>query len=113
MNITTKKCFKETVLKASVWLLQLGIKRDISNFDNAWYFSLKVGNYGTALKVASAIFLLVCFLSLKESTFETEKCFLFHFEGSFRSQENQILEFQVFNFHDVIKCVSIKEETLC
>ena len=55
------------------------------------------------LKVVSATFSLVCFLSLKESTWETRKnVFLFHFKSSFRSRENQILEFEIFKFHDVI-----------
>ena len=40
-----------------------------------------------------------------------EKCFLFHFKSSFRSRENQILEFYFFKFHDVIKCLIIKQET--
>ena len=40
-----------------------------------------------------------------------EKCFLFHFKSSFHSRENEILEFQIFNFHDVIKCPNIKQET--
>ena len=61
------------------------------------------------LMVLFATFLLVCFLILKESTWETRKnIFLFHFKSSFCSQENQILEFQIFKFHDVIKCLSIK-----
>ena len=30
--------------------------------------------------------------------------------NSFRSQENQNLEFQIFKFHDVIKCLSIKKK---
>ena len=47
-----------------------------------------------SLKVVSATFLLVYFLSLKVSTFETRKnVFLFRFKSSFRSQENQVLEF--------------------
>ena len=47
-----------------------------------------------ALKVVSATFLLVCFLSLKKSTCETRKnIFLFHFKSSFHSRENQILDF--------------------
>ena len=51
------------------------------------------------------------FLSLKESTHGTgEKCFLFHFKSSFHSRENQILEFQILKFHDVIKFLSIKQE---
>ena len=38
-----------------------------------------------------------------------EKCFLFHFKSSFCSRENKILEFCIFKFHDVIKCLSIKQ----
>ena len=32
-------------------------------------------------------------------------CFSFHFESSFRSWDNQILYFQIFRYHDVIKCL--------
>ena len=39
------------------------------------------------------------------------KCFLFHFESSFHSWDNQILTFQIFKCHDVIKCPSMKHET--
>ena len=39
-----------------------------------------------------------------------KKCFLFHFESSFSSQDNQILIFQIFKYHD-IKCPSMKHET--
>ena len=39
-----------------------------------------------------------------------DKCFLFHYKSSFRSRENQILEFQIFKFHD-IKCLSITRNT--
>ena len=39
-----------------------------------------------------------------------EGCFLFQFKSSFRSQENQILEFYILKFHDVIKCLIIKQE---
>ena len=61
------------------------------------------------LKVVSATFLLVCFLSLNKNTFQTRKnLFLFYFKNSFRSQENQILEFYIFKFRDAIKCLSIK-----
>ena len=41
--------------------------------------------FSKQLKVAFAKFLLVCFVSLKESTCETRKSFLFHIESSFRS----------------------------
>ena len=64
------------------------------------------------LKVVSATFLLVCFVCLKESTLKTRKnVFLFHFESSFHSWDNQILTFQIFKCHDVIKCLSMKHET--
>ena len=47
-----------------------------------------------ALKVVTTIYLLVYFLSLKDSFCESLKnVFLFHFKSSFHSQENQILEF--------------------
>ena len=39
-------------------------------------------------------------LNMPESA---EKCF-------FRSRENQILEFYIFKFHDVIKCLNIKQQ---
>ena len=38
------------------------------------------------------------------------KMFLFHFKSSFCSRENLISVFQIFKFHDVIKCLSIKQE---
>ena len=64
------------------------------------------------LKAMSTTFLLVCFLvCLKESISETVKCFLFHFKSSFRSCDNQILTFQKFKCHDVIKCLNMKHET--
>ena len=44
----------------------------------------------TFLKVVSATFLPVCFLSRKESTCET---IFVHFKSSFCSRENQILGF--------------------
>ena len=45
-----------------------------------------------------------------EDWWNKEKCFLFHFESSFCSWDNQILDFQIFQFHDVIKCPSMKHE---
>ena len=63
------------------------------------------------LKVASATFVLVCFFKSKRKHFSNyEKCFLFHFKSSFRLRENQILELSISKFHDVIKCLSIKQE---
>ena len=63
------------------------------------------------LKVVSATFLLVSFFKSKQEHLPNqEKRFSFHLKSSFHSQENQILEFQIFKFHDVIKCLSIKQE---
>ena len=54
--------------------------------------------YKVFLKVVSATFLQVCFLRLKESTYETRKnVFLFHLKSFFRSWDNQILTFQISN----------------
>ena len=50
------------------------------------------------------------FKSKREYLSKQQQCFPFHFKTSFRSRENQILEFYVFKFHDVIKCLSIKQE---
>ena len=62
------------------------------------------------LKVVSATFLLVCFLYLNDSTCQiTKKCFLFHLKSSYCSWENQILEFYIFKFCNVIKCLSMKQ----
>ena len=77
-------------------------------FDKALTIALRWSIY---LKVVSTTFVLVYFLSLIESTCQTRKnVFLFDFKTSFRSRENQILEFYIFKFHDVIKCLSIKQE---
>ena len=51
------------------------------------------------------------FMSKKEHLWNKEKYFLFHFESSFRSWDNQILTFQIFKCHDVTKCLSMKHET--
>ena len=40
-----------------------------------------------------------------------EKSFLFHLESSFRSWDNHVLNLQIFKFHDVTKCLSMKHET--
>ena len=64
-----------------------------------------------ALKVVSATFLLVCFLSKREHLWNKEECFLFHLESSFCSWDNQILTFQIFKCHDVIKCPNMKHKT--
>ena len=69
----------------------------------SWNFALK-----PLENLKSTTFLLVNFVCLKEST--CEKRFLFNFKSSLRSRENQILEFFIFKFRDIIKCLSIKQE---
>ena len=75
------------------------------------YPNQKIYIFEKFLRVVSAIFVLVLFFKSKRNHLSNqEKCFLFHFKRSFRSRENQILEFYIFKFHDVIKCLSIKQE---
>ena len=61
------------------------------------------------LKFVSATFLLFCFSSLKESTCETRKS-IFYFTSNALFVLEKVLVFWIFKFHDVIKCLSIKQE---
>ena len=54
-----------------------------------------------------ATFLIVCFVYLKQSTSETWKNVSYYSSKA----PNQLLTFQIFKFHDVIKCLSMKHET--
>ena len=56
------------------------------------------------------IFAGLFFKSKLEHLSNCERCLLFHFKSSFSFQENQMLEFYILKFHDVIKCLSIKQE---
>ena len=56
------------------------------------------------------IFASLFFKSKRKQLSNQKKCFLFHLKSSFHSRENQILEFQIFRFHNVIKCLSMKQE---
>ena len=61
------------------------------------------------LKVVSATFLLICLVSLKESTCETKKnAFYFTSKVLFVLE---ILTFQILKCHDIIKCLSMLHET--
>ena len=60
---------------------------------------------------ARYIFAILFCMSKRVSWWNKEKCFLFHFENLFGSRDNQILTFQVFKCHGVIKCLSMKFET--
>ena len=46
-----------------------------------------------------------------EHLWNKEKYVLLYFESSFRFWDNQILTFQIFKSHDVIKCPCLKHET--
>ena len=59
-----------------------------------------------SLKVLSATFLLVCFVSLKESNCDTRKNVSY-----FTSKALFVLEIIKIKCHDVIKCPSMKHET--
>ena len=58
----------------------------------------------------SAKFLLVCFVSLKESTCKTKENVFFISIISYCSWDNQSLTFQIFKCHDFIKCLSMKHK---
>ena len=49
------------------------------------------------------IFAIMFYKSKWEYLWNKEKRFLLHFESSFRSWDNQILTFQIFKCHEVIK----------
>ena len=72
------------------------------------HFLIKI----TKVKVCVRYIFASLFLCLKESICETrKKCFLFHFESSSHSWDNQLLTFLTFKYHDVIKCPNMKHET--
>ena len=50
-------------------------------------------------------------VTLSQNYLVLTKRSVFYFESSFRSWDNQILTFQTFKCHDVIKCTSMKHET--
>ena len=62
------------------------------------------------LKFVSATFLLVRFVYLKKSTLETRKNIISHWK-LFVLEINQILNFQIYKCHNVIRCPSMKHET--
>ena len=94
---------KKTVNQNKLYLIQFInlIKEEVKFNYNIICFSNNL-----ILKVDAKLF----FSSKREFLPNWEKCFLFHFKSSFHSRENQILEFCIFKFHDVIKCLSTKEE---
>ena len=56
------------------------------------------------------IFPSLFFTSKREHLWNEAKCFLFHLKSSIRAGDNQVLTFQVFICHDVMKCPDMKHE---
>ena len=56
------------------------------------------------------IFTTSFFKSRNESTCQTRKNIFYFTSKALCSRENQLLEFLIFKFHDVIKCLSIRQE---
>ena len=74
--------------------------------------SLKEQLQVTGLKgCVRCIFADLFYMSKTKHLWNKENKILFHFESSFCSWDNQILTFQIFKCHDVIKCLSMKHET--
>ena len=57
------------------------------------------------------IFASLFWMAKGEHFWNKKRCFLFHFKTSFCSWDNQILIFQIFKCHNVIKWLSMKHET--
>ena len=50
------------------------------------------------------IFASLFYMAKREHFWNKRKCFSFHFKNSFSSWDNQILIFQIFKYHGIIKC---------
>ena len=57
------------------------------------------------------IFASLFCMSKRKHFWNKEKSFLFHFKSSFCSWDIQILTFQSFKCHDIIKCLNVKHKT--
>ena len=57
------------------------------------------------------IFTSLFCMSKRMHFWQKKRCLLFHFRSSFRSWDYQILTFQIFKCHDIIKCLLMKHET--
>ena len=88
---------------------RISLKKSVTSAILMHNLTLMKNTIHLALKKISANILKV--VSAKEDLWNKEKCFLFHFESSFLSWDNQILNFQIFKCHDVIKCLNMKHDT--
>ena len=100
-SIFTHNKWKEVRSNAQIFNLSLNDTQD-------WIYNCRFCNLKGCVHYIFAI--LFC-ISKGKHLWNKEKCFLFHFESSFHSWDNQILTFQVFKCHDIIKWLSMKHET--
>ena len=68
-----------------------------------WPFPLSFSLCSTFKGCVCYTFTSLFCMSKRKDLWNTEKCFMFYFKGSFCSWDNQILNFQIFKCHDVIK----------
>ena len=107
--------YTETKLQFKQWLSQ--VKHTCSWRDNLtvllksskffWFWRWESDFKGCVRYIFASMF----FMSKRQHFQNKEKCLLFHLESSFCFWDNQILTFQIFKCHDVIKCLSMKHET--
>ena len=104
ISVSEKKFYSQFILKGCI--------SHFSTFPK--YFFRPLEGPWTTLQVFKGcvhyIFVSLFCMSKRGYLWNKEKCFLFLFESSFCSWDNQILTFQVFKCHDVIKCLSMKHE---
>ena len=95
-------CVKNLLMSSKLMTLKIQLVIFYQWRQREWFY----------LKVLSTPFLLVCFASLKDSNCKRRKyVFYFTSKASFHSLDNQILIFQIFRCHSVIKCLSMKHKT--
>ena len=82
------------------FILLVFVSLEISNFMSIQFFK------GCVHYIFASLY---CMFK-RQHFWNKKKRFSFHFESSFRSWDNQILTFQMFQCHDIIKCLSIKQE---
>ena len=99
---------QQDVVLVITWLRNLALVKLTQNHSelNGILISWKSSYF----KGCATTFLLVCFVSLKESIVKQGQVFSFHFESSFRSWDNQILTFQISKCYDVIKYLDMNVE---
>ena len=86
---------------ADNWELNL-----VKNANKSPYLLVLRGDFNVKGCVCCIFTNLFC-MSKREDLRNKGKCFLFHFKISFRSWDNQILNFQIFKNYDVIKCLTL------